>query len=322
MTKEVRLSASRIKCANECSWRYYCKYVLKIPDTSNDGARRGSVTHAVLECLLRVNKKRRKEYAEAILAANDPRAVPVIKRMIEIQSVFYELNLDEENWELISKFILVGLKFDFYLDEFDLQDPELAFNLTEMDEDGRKYSMIGFIDKFAIKDDYARIVDYKTSKQKFSEKELSFSIQALMYMLALKKLYPNLTKIDCDFLFLKFVQKPLQRITYEGQELEDTLKGVEEYLFYVADQLKDYDLKKAGSKFAADDWDTKWLCGRNPKKWKCPYRNKVRYYAVVDDKTGETISSNRDKSKLKVKDGQTIKTFDYGGCPKFAFENY
>ena len=316
MDEYVRLSASRVKCASECSWRYFCKYILKVPDVSNDGARRGSVTHAVLECLQRSHKPRREQYVKMMQDSKDAMIVPAIKRMVEVQSRHYELVLDEENLDMISTFILVGLKFDFYLDEFELQDPELAFDHTE----DAKYRMIGFIDKHGVVGDCARIVDYKTSKMKFSEKELGFSIQALMYMLYLKKLYPNLKKIDCDFLFLKFTQKPLQRISLEGKELEDSLLGVEEYLIYMNQVLTDFNLEKAMANFAKDEEDKKWLCGRNPKKWKCPFRNKVKYY-VVEDADGKILSSDRDKSKLEAKEGQEIKTKLYTGCPKFSWEN-
>jgi hypothetical protein len=314
----VRLSASRVKCANECSWRYYCKYVLKIPDTSNDGARRGNVTHAVLETLLRLNKPRRKQYAEAILDSKDPYIIPSVKRMIRTQARHFELELTEENEAMVKGFILVALKFDFYLEGLDLQDPELAFDHFEDSE--TRYRMIGFIDKFAISGDYARIVDYKTSKAKFSEEEIGFSIQALMYMLALKKLYPNLKKIDCDFLFLKFSQKPLQRVSLEGNMLEESLRGVEEFLHYMSESLLGFDLDRAVSNFAADSESKKWLCGRNPKAWKCPYRNEVKYYVVLD-KDNNVVTSDRDRSKLCPKEGQTIKARLYTGCPKYPWEN-
>ena len=44
---QTALSASRIKTAQSCSWLYWCKYKLKLPDTSNDGARRGSICHLI-----------------------------------------------------------------------------------------------------------------------------------------------------------------------------------------------------------------------------------------------------------------------------------
>jgi len=45
---ETILSASRIKTAQSCSWLYWSKYKLKLPENGNDGARRGTVCHNVL----------------------------------------------------------------------------------------------------------------------------------------------------------------------------------------------------------------------------------------------------------------------------------
>lgn len=318
MEPTVKLSASRVKCANECSWKYYCKYVLKIPDESNDGAKRGSVTHAVLECLQRRGKPRREGYVDKILKTGDSFIIPSIERMVRSQAHHYDLDLTDENTQMIRAFIFVGLKFDFFLDGFDLQDPELAFDHTENSDS--TYRMIGFIDKHGVKDGHARIVDYKTSKSKFSDKELGFNIQALMYILYMKKKYPTINRVDCDFLFLKFSQKPLQRITLEGDKLELSLKGVEEYLHYMDKLLSKFDLDSAMSNFAADNYETKWLCGRNPKAWKCPYRNKVKYYVLVDS-DGNDIKSSKNKEDFNPVDGQTIKTRMYSGCPKFHWEN-
>ena len=66
--KHVALSASRIKTLEKCSWSYWCSYVLKLPEKSNDGASRGNVVHLVLEMLA---KKNRKSYVDKILESKD-----------------------------------------------------------------------------------------------------------------------------------------------------------------------------------------------------------------------------------------------------------
>ena len=45
------LSASRIKTAQNCSWTYFCKYVLKLPESTNEGASKGWICHLVFELL-------------------------------------------------------------------------------------------------------------------------------------------------------------------------------------------------------------------------------------------------------------------------------
>ena len=62
------LSASRIKTAQSCSWLYWCKYKLKLPDKSNEGAKRGSICHLVFEGL---GGKGRKKYFNKILKTED-----------------------------------------------------------------------------------------------------------------------------------------------------------------------------------------------------------------------------------------------------------
>ena len=59
-----KLSASRIKVAQTCSWQYWAKYILKLPDKSNDGAKRGSICHLVFECL--GNPRHKKHYSKIL----------------------------------------------------------------------------------------------------------------------------------------------------------------------------------------------------------------------------------------------------------------
>ena len=76
---DTPLSASRIKTAQSCSWLYWCKYKLNLPDKSNDGAKRGSICHLIFELL---GEKKRKKYYNKIIKAQDIFAVPSIKRLV------------------------------------------------------------------------------------------------------------------------------------------------------------------------------------------------------------------------------------------------
>ena len=51
MSELVKLSASRIKTLQSCSWMYYCNYNLKLPQKNNSGAMRGTVAHLIFEVL-------------------------------------------------------------------------------------------------------------------------------------------------------------------------------------------------------------------------------------------------------------------------------
>ena len=51
MSELIKLSASRIKTLQSCSWMYYCNYNLKLPQKNNSGAMRGTVAHLIFEIL-------------------------------------------------------------------------------------------------------------------------------------------------------------------------------------------------------------------------------------------------------------------------------
>ena len=77
--KPLFLSASRIKTAQQCSWLYWAKYVLKLPDKSNDGASKGWICHLVFEVL---GVERRAEHFKRIIESQSIWSVESIKKMV------------------------------------------------------------------------------------------------------------------------------------------------------------------------------------------------------------------------------------------------
>ena len=75
----VKLSASRLKTAKTCSWLYWSKYHLKLPDTTNEGASRGTICHLLFECL---GHRRHKPKFTKIIKSNDIFAVEAVKRLV------------------------------------------------------------------------------------------------------------------------------------------------------------------------------------------------------------------------------------------------
>ena len=57
--EKIRLSASKIKTLDSCSWLFFSKYHLKVPDTTNDGASRGTIVHLIFELLLKPKHKKK-----------------------------------------------------------------------------------------------------------------------------------------------------------------------------------------------------------------------------------------------------------------------
>ena len=107
---QTPLSASRIKTAQSCSWLYWCKYKLGLPEKGNDGARRGSICHLIFEVL---GVKKRKKYFNKIIKTQDVFCVPSIKKLILKHAVREGID-DHDNVELMKDMIFNGLSYDFF----------------------------------------------------------------------------------------------------------------------------------------------------------------------------------------------------------------
>jgi hypothetical protein len=201
---------------------------------------------------------------------------------------------------------MVGLKHDFFGEkDGEIVSPEYAF---EIKNDSPKYHIKGFIDKPIKSKNKMVIIDYKSSKAKFRGDDLEANIQAMMYSLASKKLWPKLKPI-VRFLFLRFPKQPIQELEFT----EDQIKGFEHYLEHINDYINKFDENAAKANFAIDNDKSKWMCGVG--NWRCPYRDSYEYYVKLNEK-GEVAESSLD-GKFKDIKGFKIEKRKYIGCPKF-----
>ena len=322
----VRLSASRIETLKKCSWIYYCKYVLRLPDESNDGASRGTITHLVLECLL---NDRHRHHFDLMMESEDVFAAPSIERLVMKWAARLEVD-DEENIKLIKSFIWVGINHDFFCEgKVGPIHPEYAFDLTNKDP---SYRIMGFIDKVAFYENVIKIKDYKTSKQKYKGHELTFNTQALVYSIAALKQWPEFEEVEVEFLFLKFPRKPSIIIKFT----KDQLEGAELYLNFLSDYLADFTKKKAISNFAYpkgfptdNTFGGKLICGGEKgelkkdgtPKWHCKFKYPFEFYVVVN-KDGKELDKDFNFIELQLRNLNmgnecSIITKQYNGCPYF-----
>ena len=345
-----KLSASRIKVAQTCSWQYWAKYILKLPDKSNDGAKRGSICHLVFECL---GNPRHKKHYNKILKNKNIFSSPAIKRLVMRHAVREQVD-DEENISLIKDMTLNGLQYDFFGKENGRPTKSISekeFNI-KIDQNGKKYAIRGLIDKLFLykKKRLAIIRDFKSSKQIFKGKEVTNNLQDLMYCLAVKHLYPDYLKRRSEFVFLKFdLSKDMFGKTGKGLlEMsaigEDELEGFEYELTEIQKYLDSFNLLCAKSSFAADQDYPKdgtfggpLVCGKEGYKKRrgqflldaegskienyiCSVRKPMEYYVLLD-KDGKILASafKKDKKLLqnKKQKGQKIELRKYAGCPRW-----
>jgi hypothetical protein len=294
------LSASRIKTLETCSWVYWNNYHTKVPQSQNDGALRGTICHTVFELLL--NKRHLKNY-KRIIKKNSIDGDKGVARLVNKLSA--KVKLDQSNYKLLNDMILVGLKNDFFGEDGEIVKPEYDFNIINEEP---KYHIKGFIDKpIKIKKEM-HIIDYKSSKYKFRGDDLEANIQAMMYSLASKKLWPKLKPI-VKFLFLRFPKQPIQELVFTDEQI----KGFEHYLEHINDYINKFNEESAKANFAVDNDKNKWMCQIGG--WKCPYKDSYEYYVKLNEKN-EIVETSLENNFKDIK-GFEIETRKYEGCPKF-----
>lgn len=301
------LSASRMATLDKCSWQYWCKYGLGLPDTTNSGALRGTICHLILELLL---KPRHKKHFDAIMDQKTIKASKAVDKVVIKYCKKHEI-YDDENYPLVDTMICVGLEHDFFGDDDDgfIEAPEKQFEIKNKKPE---YNIRGYIDKPIeyIKEKTLKIVDYKTSKAKYKGDELTSNVQAMMYSLAAKKIWPKMKRRIVQFLFLKFPRSPAQELEFTDEQL----KGFEQHLEQVNNIINNFSEENAVSNYAADNGN-KWLCGPAKSGWICPFHLPFDYYVLVD-KDGNRIKSAHDYKDLQPKDGESIDMRSYSGCPR------
>ena len=306
---EKVLSASRIKTLESCSWSYYCNYELKIPQRQNEGALRGTIAHLVFELVL---KDKHKHHKDLILNANDLNGSPAVKRLVIKNLTKDEKDhglpmTSEENYELMNKMIIVGLRSDFFGEGGVVTDPEKEFLI---ENENPKYKIRGFMDKPIMyeKEKQVKIVDYKSSKQKFRGEELTANIQAMAYSLAAKRLWPEY-KPWVEFLFLRFPKSAQQHCKFSNEELE----GFEYFLESCYRQINSFTEEDAKSNYAKDGKNT-WMC-KAGKTWRCPYLDPFTYYQIIDEEGNVVDRSLKESGLRALKEGEEKKVTEYEGCP-------
>lgn len=350
---EVRLSASRIKTAQSCSWKYWANYKLKVPQTGNDGSKRGSVCHLIYELL---GEEKHSENYNKIIKSGSINGDGPVSRLVKIHAKKLSID-DDDNMELMDMMITKGLFYDFFGGS--KTSPTEAISEQKFDihvkEDGKDYKIYGFIDKLFLYSQEKRAVirDFKTSKQVFKGKEITDNLQNLIYCLAVKKTFPEYKDIDVEFIFVKFsldedlLGAPGKGVLKMERISEDELEGFEYQLTSIQEYLENFSEEDAKSNLAAKQnyppdktFGGPLMCGKQGykkskgefvldgqgnkiKSYICEHRNPLEYYIILNDE-GETIASSFKKEELqKSYPDSEVVLEKYEGCPHFrsdAFE--
>lgn len=315
---KTALSPSRIDTFLHCSMIYAAKYKYKLPDPGNDGSKRGSTTHDVLEIL---DNKRHRTKVDTILADKSCKKIPALWKLVKKIATKYGVG-DEPNLKQIDKFIYVGLREGFFGPENTIQIfSEKTFDF-EVEGSQINYRLKGFIDRSFIykkgNNLYVKITDWKTSKAKFEDEKVQINHQAICYQLAtVKYLYPQYKLETFNFIFLKFADDPIVAVDLKDNNF---LLGYEYWLTSIQKQINEFDLGNQNDNIGFLKEDVKWLCGKDGVKkdgkpnWICSCRKPLEYYALKD-KDGNIVKTSFNND---IKGGE--KMF-YPGCSFFYDKN-
>lgn len=324
-TKLFSLSASKMGDLDKCSQIFNAKSILKLPQMENDGSKRGTITHLVLETL---SEPSQKDLVKSIIKAKTCLNTLSISNLIHEQIKKAKLgkvdNKGNNNLSLIDEMVLVGLNTDFYFKgAIKVEKPEHEISFTNEE---KTYLVKGRLDRLVIypNDEYV-IIDYKTNAGVYEGDDLTLNKQALVYLLWLYKKTGKIGKVK--FIFLRSPENPIQVHEFTKEQIlgfETTLEKTSEY-------VQDFTPEKAMSNLAINQPYQKGfkgpiVCGMGKVKgelkkdgslkWACSYRFPFDYFALIDE-DGNVLKTAFEEKELETKSGQAIIKKHYTGCPYF-----
>jgi len=319
--KEI-LSSSKIKTYDSCSYIYFQRYINKVPDIPNEGSLKGTICHIIFECLS--NTRHKKNYDKIIEFNSLKGSISVLELVWKLMKK-YNLPDTEEIYHSIEQMILVGLKNQFIIENSKILGIEYEFNIENKEP---SYKIRGFMDKVIKKDNIIFIYDYKSGKKKYFGEEHHSNLQALIYSLACKNIWPNL-KVIVRFIFLQFPNDPILEVSFE----DNVLKGFQYFLESQQNAIDNFTEKDALSNLAANkgmptdgSFSGSLICGFSSKPnqikkdgkpyYECSYKWNFDYYSVKDN-SGKILYSVLDKNSIKLKTGEVIEKKRHLGCPHF-----
>lgn len=343
MEHKTHLSASKIKTLQGCSFLYYAKYVLHLPDPSNKGAKLGWVAHLLFECL--GDPRHRRHYNRALKYRNIYK-VKCLKLLVKKH--FKRLGITErEDAVKLNAMVIAGLGYDFFGKE--IGRPTKAFNELPFDlecnENGKSYRIKGFIDKlFLYKSKCKALIrDFKTSKKSFDGKDLDDNIQHQMYVLAVRKLYPDFLKVSVEFPFLQLMPDIGKKAVVKMDHFSDEdVDAFEHFLTEIQKAIDEFSPRDAQSSMAIHkgfptdgSFSGKLLCGFDSRKgdlkkdgtpkWGCPAKWGFQFYSVrdKDNKILKTYFLDELANiEYDHENGEKICVETYKGCPAWNRHEY
>lgn len=220
MSKDIRLSATRISSFLSCKQKYWFSYVVKLPKTSNPSFKLGLAVHESLELagnIWKENEKFSKKDVDTILGKYNE---------VSVREGIEDYDSHTEGRELVKKRLsnfltgrkILGLEIKFGFGGED-GGPDIVTDLG--------VPLVGSIDKVEEYDeDTLLIVDYKTSKTAPTSYQINNDVQLSLYDIVARKLFPKYKRTILSLDLLKSDMLYTYRTEEQRKDFEEYLKAV------------------------------------------------------------------------------------------------
>jgi len=214
MSREIKLSATRISSFLECKYKYWCNYVEHLPKVPSPAFRLGLAVHESLELAGQIWMKKGK------FTKTDKKKILDKYEEVAVKEGIQDMLIHAEGKKLVKK----------RLDNFDLGkilglEIKFGFQGTEDVTTKDGVPLMGAIDKAVeIDSDTLLIVDYKTSKTAPTADQMKVDPQLSIYDLVAHYKWPQYKRIILSLDLLKSEMLYTYRTPEERDEFEDYLK--------------------------------------------------------------------------------------------------
>jgi hypothetical protein len=309
----IRFSASRSKEVSSCSWIFYVKEYLKVPDSVHNKTVIGSFLHAIMESImLRTRPKRVAMFKDMLKNGASFKMYPQFIRYAKMYDAKFGMApYDVNELESMLEVALLGLRPHFIDVKGEFNPPEY-YNEMEFNIKIGDAHLKGFIDVLIVYPDRIEIQDFKSQGKVFAKEELTNNIQAAVYELAVWKMFKKPSSVT--FILLRHPptkRTPNKHLQVFGQKDETFFSGLEEYIKFGHSYMNNFGIQEATLNFKADH--DKGFCLRV-----CQFRQSVDYVVELD-KDGDPVKGFfPEDTPDKVPNGHRLEARRYNGCLRFG----
>lgn len=213
MSKEIKLSATRVSTFLDCKQKYWFNYHDRLPKKANPAFKLGIAVHEALEFAGKIWLKKGE------FSSEDKKKVLDYYNETSISEGVSDLSLHKQGADIVraklddfmlgEKLISLEYKFGFYGEDVITRDG---------------VSLIGAIDKVSeIDDDTLLVIDYKTSSTAPTQDQLKTDLQLSIYDLVASLKWPKYKRVILCLDLLKHEPVYTYRTDQERDEISDYL---------------------------------------------------------------------------------------------------